>query len=74
MPSKPVNPLPKLLASIPQVQESLSCSRSKVVRMIKAGDLDAVKIGPKNIRVTVESVMRYVERIARKEGSQKDNT
>lgn len=65
---KPENPLPKLLVTTAQVQESLSCSRGRVERLIKDGILDTVKIGPKNVRITIASVLRYVDGLNSRKG------
>ncbi len=45
----------------------LGVSRTQIYRLVKAGKLDLVKLGPKSSGVTSESVRRFVDDAIRRE-------
>jgi predicted DNA-binding transcriptional regulator AlpA len=52
---------PRMLYSIPDVMNAISCKRSLVYGLIKSGELERVKIG-KRALVTESSLVRFVAR------------
>lgn len=52
---------PRRLVSITEAAEILAVSTKTVRRYIAAGDLDAVRLGRRTIRVRVESIDRMID-------------
>lgn len=56
-----VTPAPRRLISLTQAAEILGVSTKSVRRYIAAGDLDAVRIGRRTIRIKTESLDRLID-------------
>lgn len=54
-------PSPRQLVSLTEAAEILAVSVKSVRRYIAAGDLDAVRLGRRTIRVRVESLGRMID-------------
>lgn len=48
------------LLNVAQVMEDLNCSRAHVYRLVKGGDLKAIRLGgTKGLRITFKSLERF---------------
>ena len=54
----------KLLVTVEQASAALSIGRTRIFRLLAAGELESVKIG-KSRRIIKDSLNSYVERIIR---------
>ena len=54
-------PAPRRLVSLTQAAEILGVSTKTVRRYIAAGDLDAVRLGRRTIRIKTESLDRLID-------------
>lgn len=57
----PTATLPRRLVSLPEAAEILGLSVKTVRRYIASGDLDAVRLGRKTIRIKTESLDRLID-------------
>lgn len=57
----PTATIPRRLVSLPEAAEILAVSPKTVRRYIAAGDLDAVRLGRKTIRIKTESLDRLID-------------
>lgn len=57
----PTATIPRRLVSLPEAAEILAVSPKTVRRYIAAGDLDAVRLGRRTIRIKTESLDRLIE-------------
>ena len=53
------------LLTIPQVSERIGCGRTTVFELIKNGELQAVRFGPRTTRVPSDAVDDYITRVRR---------
>jgi len=51
----------KITCTVPEALNALSLGRSKFYKMVRAGEIDIVKFGPRGTRVKVASLLRVVE-------------
>ena len=51
----------KLTCTVKEALNALSLGRSKFYKMVRAGEIDIVKFGPRGTRVKVASLLRVVE-------------
>jgi excisionase family DNA binding protein len=51
----------KITCTVPEALDALSLGRSKFYKMVRAGEIDIVKFGPRGTRVKVASLLRVVE-------------
>ena len=54
--------LPKLLFSIPEAAESCSVCERTISRLISRGELHAIKIGNRGVRVAVAELQRWIDK------------
>jgi excisionase family DNA binding protein len=51
----------KITCTVPEALDALSIGRSKFYEMVRNGEIDIVKFGPRGTRVKVASLLRVVE-------------
>jgi len=51
---------PKKYLHVQHVAERLDCSSKRVYEMIQNGELEAIRIGPRGIRVAVEDLDNFI--------------
>ena len=52
----------KLLLTLPEAAESLSVCERTITRLISRGELHAVRIGPRGVRVAVAELQAWIAR------------
>ena len=52
---------PKKYIQVQHVAERLDCSKKRVYELIKNGKLEAIRIGPRGIRVAIDELDRFIE-------------
>ncbi|WP_310961745.1 helix-turn-helix domain-containing protein [Nocardioides terrisoli] len=57
----PTATIPRRLVSLPEAAEILAVSPKTVRRYIAAGELDAVRLGRRTIRIKTESLDRLID-------------
>jgi excisionase family DNA binding protein len=60
-PGVPMSPKPRQLVTLCEAAEILAVSVKTVRRYIAAGDLDAVRLGRRTIRIKTESLDRMID-------------
>ena len=53
---------PKKYLPVKNVADRLNCSLKKVYMMIQDGELEAIRIGPRGIRLGVEELENFIKR------------
>lgn len=54
-----VNQTPPLAYRVDNAKHLLNLSKNTIYRLVKSGDLDLVKLGPRASAITRESIVRY---------------
>jgi excisionase family DNA binding protein len=55
------NPTPKMLFTLAEAAEALSVHERTLSRLIRRGEIRAVRIGPRGVRVSVAELQRWIE-------------
>lgn len=56
-----VNQTPPLAYRVENAKYLLNLSKNTIYRLVKSGDLDLVKLGPRASAITRESIVRYAD-------------
>ena len=60
------NTVPKLLLTLPEAGQAMSCCERTVSRLVAKGELKSVRIGPRGVRIPVASINEWIQREAAK--------